>query len=135
MDQETQQTKLLARSRDAELTTYDVWLQYFSIGGNIKFFEVDAYLRGLYPLPPAERDLIAMALNELIDDLPQRPRAAFIRLVLRNEGFQEQLESRIWARSLIQLEQRPTPENWDDDENRAAHAPFSQIVLETVQSN
>jgi hypothetical protein len=41
-----------------------VWVQYFSIGGNIKFFEFNAYLRGLYPLAPAERDLIAMALNE-----------------------------------------------------------------------
>ncbi|WP_050053534.1 hypothetical protein [Pseudarthrobacter siccitolerans] len=75
MDQETQQRSSWHAARDAELTTYDVWLQYFSIGGNIKFFEVDAYLHGLYPLPPAERDLMAMALNELIDDLPQRPRA------------------------------------------------------------
>lgn len=75
MDQETQQRSSYHAAHDAELIADDVWLQYFSLGGNIKSVELDAYLHGLYPLLQAERDLIAMALNELIDDLPQRTRA------------------------------------------------------------
>jgi len=42
MDQETQQRSSWHAAHDAELTTYDVWLQYFSIGGNIKFWLLQA---------------------------------------------------------------------------------------------
>lgn len=39
-------------------------------------YEVEVYLQGLLPLPPVQRDLLALAANELIDDLP-RPRAPY----------------------------------------------------------
>jgi hypothetical protein len=34
-------------------------------------YEVEAYLQGLLSLPPVERDLLAMAGNELIDKAPR----------------------------------------------------------------
>lgn len=55
----------------------DLWLYYFSVGGNLELYELDAYLHGLYPLPVEERNIIALAVNEMIDDLPPRPRAFF----------------------------------------------------------
>ncbi|MHA7174828.1 hypothetical protein ACX80B_17365 [Arthrobacter monumenti] len=76
MNQQTQQRSTSLAANDADLTPEDLWLKYFSVGGDLGELELDAYLHGLYPLPAADRDLIALALNELIDDLPQCRRAA-----------------------------------------------------------
>lgn len=76
MNQKTQQHSSWLAARDADPTLDEIWLHYLSMGGNIKELELDAYLHGVYPLPEGERDLIALALNELIDELPQRRKAA-----------------------------------------------------------
>ncbi len=54
----------------------DLWLHYFSLGGAVGEYEVEAYLQGLLSLPPLQRDMIAMAANELIEEIP-RPRASY----------------------------------------------------------
>ncbi|BCW59973.1 hypothetical protein J2790_000452 [Paenarthrobacter nicotinovorans] len=59
----------------------DLWLRYFSIGGMVGEYEVDAYLQSLHSLPPLQRDLLAHAANELIDELPARPRAPYTEQV------------------------------------------------------
>lgn len=51
----------------------DLWLRYFSIGGMVGEYEVDAYLQSLHSLPALQRDLLAHAANELIDELPALP--------------------------------------------------------------
>lgn len=53
-----------------------LWLRYFGIAGDAGEYEVEAYLQGLLSLPPLQRDLLAMAANELIEDTP-RPRAPY----------------------------------------------------------
>ncbi len=53
-----------------------LWLRYFGIAGDAGEYEVEAYLQGLLSLPPLQRDLLAMAANELIEDAP-RPRAPY----------------------------------------------------------
>jgi hypothetical protein len=53
---------------EADVTTGDLWLHYFSIGGSAGEYEVDAYLEGGLSLPRLERDLLAMAANELCAD-------------------------------------------------------------------
>lgn len=63
--------------RAACLTVQDVWLCYFSLTGDVDEYEVDAYLNGLISLPPLECDLIAHAVNELIDEIPPLPRAPY----------------------------------------------------------
>ncbi|WP_104165728.1 hypothetical protein [Arthrobacter sp. SX1312] len=77
MTAQAQQRSARFAADAAELTVQELWLHYFSIGGNVRAFELDAYLNGVYPLPVGDRNLVALALNELIDDLPQRPRAVF----------------------------------------------------------
>lgn len=59
----------------ADITTGELWLRYFSIGGSAGEYEVDAYLQALLSLPRLERDLLAMAANELALDaaLPRAP--------------------------------------------------------------
>jgi hypothetical protein len=76
---EQKQGGLLSRAMtDAGITTGELWLRYFSIGGHVGEYEVEAYIQSLLTLPPAERDLLAHAANEIIDELPPRPRAPYV---------------------------------------------------------
>lgn len=63
---------LRAALKAAGLNAGDLWLNYFSIGGTVGEYEVEAYLQGLLSLPPIQRDLLAMAANELIDEVPRK---------------------------------------------------------------
>ncbi|RJT96500.1 hypothetical protein D6T65_15240 [Arthrobacter frigidicola] len=78
MTQHSQQFSTWLAARAAGLTADELWLHYYSVGGNLDVFELDAYLQGLYPLLLGERNTIVLALNELIDDLPQGRRAAYV---------------------------------------------------------
>ena len=71
MTQKSQQRSTWHAAYEAGIIAEDLWLHYFSIGGNLGPLELDAYLHDLYPLPVLERNLIALALNELIDALPR----------------------------------------------------------------
>ncbi len=53
----------------AGITLSALWLYYFSLGGAAEELEVDAYLHGLMPLQPVDRDLLALAVNEMYADL------------------------------------------------------------------
>jgi len=75
---ESKQARLLAVAIDrAGITAGELWLRYFSIGGSAGEYEVEAYLHGLHSLPVLQRDLLAHAANELIDELPPIPRAPY----------------------------------------------------------
>lgn len=51
-----------------------LWLYYFSIGGEVSEFEVDAYLHHSLTLPRLQRDLLAQAANEILANMAP-PRA------------------------------------------------------------
>jgi hypothetical protein len=77
---EQEQSRLLRRAlQRSGLRHSDVWLRYFSIGGMVGEYEVDAYIQSLFSLPPGQRDLLAHAANELIDELPPLPRAPYLQ--------------------------------------------------------
>jgi hypothetical protein len=82
MTQHTQQHSTQIAAWAARLTANDLWLHYYSVGGNLDVFHLDAYLNGAYVLPVGERNTVALALNELIDELPQRPKAEFVNIPL-----------------------------------------------------
>ncbi|WP_028266303.1 hypothetical protein [Arthrobacter sp. MA-N2] len=70
--QELQQQRMLAAAmKSAHITVGELWLKYFSLGGEVGEYEVEGYLQGLLSLPVLQRDLLAMAVNELIDNFPQ----------------------------------------------------------------
>ena len=52
-----------------ELTVHELWLRYFSLGGNQDEFHIDGYLQGVLPLDSLEQDILAVALNERLDEL------------------------------------------------------------------
>ena len=71
-----QRRRLRAAMKAADIPVAELWLKYFGLSGDAGEYEVEAYLQGLLSLPPVQRDLLALAANELIDDLP-RPRAPY----------------------------------------------------------
>jgi hypothetical protein len=52
----------------AGLSPYGTWMHYCNMGGSTDYFELTAYLHGLYELDPDDADLVSQAVNELIDD-------------------------------------------------------------------
>jgi hypothetical protein len=66
-----QRGKLNDALRAADISVGELWLRYFSMSGSAGEYEVQAYAQGLISLPVAQRDLLAMAANELIDEKPQ----------------------------------------------------------------
>ncbi|MFJ6003254.1 hypothetical protein [Arthrobacter sp. NPDC092385] len=77
MGEHEQQRRTCAAFRSTSLSTYELWLRYFGLGGNVGEEEIDAYLYSSLLLPPFERDILALAVNEYIADLPPAPRAPY----------------------------------------------------------
>jgi hypothetical protein len=78
LDWADEQQRTLARAlRRADLTTNDLWLRYFALGGDVAEIDVDAYVHGLFTLPEYQRDILAHAVNERLDELIWTHRAAY----------------------------------------------------------
>lgn len=69
-----QARRLLHTVESGGIDRRNLWLHYFSIGGDVSEFEVDAYLHHSMLLPQLQRDLLAHAANELLAE--RRPREA-----------------------------------------------------------
>ncbi|MHA7145312.1 hypothetical protein ACX80U_11395 [Arthrobacter sp. TmT3-37] len=76
-DEEQQRLLIEGAITAAAFVLYDVWRRYFETGGHADKFELEAYLNGLLPLPMEECNLLAHAVNELIDEEPPLPRAPY----------------------------------------------------------
>lgn len=83
---EHQRRMLAAALTEAGLSRGELWLRYFSLGGSVGEYETEAYLAGMLTLPAVQRDLLAHAANELIDDLPERRRAPYSTDLLPGPG-------------------------------------------------
>ncbi|MEZ2391731.1 hypothetical protein AB6813_19700 [bacterium RCC_150] len=81
----TQRRQLRAALKASDISPGELWLNYFSMGGSVGEYEVEAYLQGLVSLPEAQRDLLAMAANELIDATP-RLRAPYSEDLANEDG-------------------------------------------------
>lgn len=66
-----QRRQLIDALRAADISVGELWLRYFSMSGMAAEYEVEAYAQGLISLPVGQRDLLAMAANELIDEKPR----------------------------------------------------------------
>lgn len=54
----------------SDITVSELWLRYFSMSGMAGDYEVQAYVEGLISLPALQRDLLAMAADELNSESP-----------------------------------------------------------------
>lgn len=62
----------------AELTISQLWVLYLGLGGRLDLFSIEAYLHGLTPLPAAQQDVLANAINEQLDDLCQAAKVPYL---------------------------------------------------------
>ncbi len=62
-----QRTRLKQVLDAVDITVGELWLQYFGMGGSAGEYEVQAYVEGVLSLPVSDRDLLAMAANEMVD--------------------------------------------------------------------
>jgi hypothetical protein len=53
----------------ADWSVRQAWLSYLALGGRGDFFDVEAFLEGLVTMGAHEQDVLAVALNERLDDL------------------------------------------------------------------
>ncbi len=67
--QDEQRRALSLAFTRADLTLEQLWTRYFALGGAAGLVEVEAYLHGLMPLPAVQRDMLAHAINERLDEL------------------------------------------------------------------
>src|SRR3954470_17491772 len=75
---EDEQQRLLAACYERSgLTPEQLWMRYFALGGGQSLLELDAYLNGLTTLPRVDRDMLAHAVNERLDELAGPPRAPY----------------------------------------------------------
>lgn len=65
--------------RRADLSMEDLWVRYFTLGGDAGMMEIEAYLNGLMELPSGQRDVLAHAVNERLDDVTTRLRVPYSR--------------------------------------------------------
>ena len=77
-----EQRRLLAVGyQRAELTLEQLWLRYFALGGDAGLLEIEAYVHGLMPLPAFQRDLLAHAINERLDEFVRARRVPYSRTI------------------------------------------------------
>ncbi len=70
---------LRAAFRHADLTVEQLWLRYFTLGGDADLMDVEAHLAGLAHLPAVDGDLLAVAVNERLDELVTARRVPYSR--------------------------------------------------------
>lgn len=80
----------------AGLSLATVWDHFLNMGGGIGYLEVDAYLHGVMPLPVADRDWIAQAVNELLDDLARAGYHSCCRAPYSDAGTSSASERAPW---------------------------------------
>lgn len=69
-EEESEQRRGFADSlRHADVSMEELWLRYFTLGGLAGQFEVEAYIYGAMALPALQRDVLAHALNERLDEM------------------------------------------------------------------
>jgi hypothetical protein len=77
-DQASEQQRRLARAlQRADLSTDELWKRYTARGGVAGMTEVDDYVRGLAGLPADQRDVLALAVNERLDELARTHWASY----------------------------------------------------------
>ncbi|MEG9250066.1 GAF domain-containing protein [Arthrobacter sp. Soc17.1.1.1] len=68
MDQRTHQDPTRAALIQAGLPVEELWVSYFGLGGDLSQLEVDAYLNALFDVSVFDRDILATAANELLEE-------------------------------------------------------------------
>lgn len=74
MDTDERYRLFEAARRRGELTVQELWIRYLALGGNRDEFDIDAYLQGLVTLDTFEQLVLAVAVNERLDEVHRAAR-------------------------------------------------------------
>ncbi|MHA7264714.1 GAF domain-containing protein [Arthrobacter sp. TMN-37] len=119
----------------AGLDAAEVWQYYRGVGGALDEVEVNGYLAGLLMIPVVQRDLVADAINELIEsrDLPVDGAHYSTGEVAAGSGFADYLRPLVTTPDRYRFDRPPVtgvhvagidaPAGWaDSDEDQQAEA-------------
>jgi hypothetical protein len=73
VDEQRQQELASRAASEAGLSTEELWIRYFALGGSLAQIEIDAYLQGLQMIPPLDRDILAHTLREAFEETGREP--------------------------------------------------------------
>jgi hypothetical protein len=65
----------------ADLTLEELWTRYFALGGMADLLDIEAHLSGLIPLPAGQQDVLALTVNERLDELAWQRRVPYSRTI------------------------------------------------------
>ncbi|MEV6623378.1 hypothetical protein AB0M83_16685 [Amycolatopsis sp. NPDC051106] len=105
--EDEQRQRLVRCFARADLTLQQLWMRYFALGGSVDLLEVDAYLNGAMPLPGVQRDMLAHAVNERLDELLGRDRVPYSRPVRQSHPVSGPLAALV---ELLEGAHRAAPE-------------------------
>jgi len=105
--EDEQRQRLVRCFARADLTLEQLWMRYFALGGSVDLLEVDAYLNGAMPLPGVQRDMLAHAVNERLDELLGRDRVPYSRPVRQSHPVSGPLAALV---ELLEGAHRAAPE-------------------------
>ncbi|WIX90779.1 PP2C family protein-serine/threonine phosphatase [Amycolatopsis sp. DG1A-15b] len=77
LPEEEQRRLIAACFARSDLTLEQLWMRYFALGGSLSLLELDAYLNALVTLPRVDRDMVAHAVNERLDEVTGPARAPY----------------------------------------------------------
>ncbi len=77
LPEEEQRRLIAACFARSDLTLEQLWMRYFALGGSLSLLELDAYLNELVTLPRVDRDMVAHAVNERLDEVTGPARAPY----------------------------------------------------------
>jgi stage II sporulation SpoE-like protein len=127
--EDEQQRLLVVGYQRAELTMEQLWLRYFALGGDAGLMEVEAYLHGLMPLPALQRDILAHAINERLDELVWSRRVPYNRTIRDGRPAAGPLAALV---TLLEGTHREPPDRLPAIVADAGHALGVQIVIYLV---
>ena len=77
MDAQTQQELTAAGVTQTGMKPAQLWIEYFARGGSLSQIELEAYLLGAVVIPPVERDIFALTLNEILQNTASQFRVPY----------------------------------------------------------
>jgi Stage II sporulation protein E (SpoIIE) len=128
-DEHEQRRALDVGYRRAELSLEQLWVRYFALGGVAGPVEVEAYLHGALPLPSVQRDILAQAVNERLDELTWRHRVPYSRSVREGRPVQGPLAALV---TLLEGMHLAAPERLPVAAAAAGRALGVQVVMYLV---
>jgi hypothetical protein len=109
---------LAAAFHATDLPIHELWLRYFGLGGMEGQVDIEAYLEGLVSIPALEHDVLAQAINERLDELPDPPRAPFLAGSSPGSDLDTAIDQ--LSRSSRRASRTPNDgDGWDEDADTA----------------